>query len=324
MFQNQLVNILESTFIDGDKLLIKTNSIFLDESNVNKAVNELQKCYYKEFYCRTNENLSQGKDSMIYKKRPKSLIANLVEANHTIDGWDEDWEIERVNDRTKFTVVKNAGRRMVMPGDFIIKHGYNSLKAGSMVDIKIRKDLNQQDNIFYFAFGSTLIDEYIPGIIRFYWNCTPTGAISLINNVTSVFNSYKLPFELKCLKKSQDYLRADCAVLYVNKRYFKICVELLKKINQIIDPELYPDSPLFTRCLSKGFSFAESPVNNASFGVSRTFLIANAVVRSAVNGIGRDNWLNEVCLELGNNKLRLEYIYLNSDSFEFYDETYQF
>jgi hypothetical protein len=174
---------------------------------------------------------------------------------------------------------------------------------------------------FYFAFGETVTepsDEY--GLIRFYWNINHQGAVRLIELCTRELNRFLVPFRIKCLTSCSQYTRLDAAVLYLNKRYYRIARELLTGVHEDLAGFLGPETPLFTKRLAPGLALAEDPGNGESFGTDRCRILAEAIWSAYQRGEqGVAERLVEVAKQFKAYGLDLDRPYLNSRTIDQYE-----
>jgi len=131
-----------------------------------------------------------------------------------------------------------------------------------------------------------------------------------------LFNHYSVPFMFKCLNHPLLYTRADSAVLYLEKNRFAIASRLLLQLIKKHSKAFAPTTPLFTKPLAKGVSFAEDPGNGKSFGMSWCELLAEGAVKfyetSASNATKKESLILEL---IKKNGLLLEAPHMKANSF---------
>jgi hypothetical protein len=183
------------------------------------------------------------------------------------------------------------------------------------VDIQIKKEDKNMQPGFYFVYSENL-PEHNACLVRFYWNVPPAGAAKLVQEITKAFNRNKIPFRFKCLSSPAMYdTRADCSVLYIEKRYFKIGCRIIAGFLPALEPYLQEETPLFARRLHRGISFAEDPMDGSSFGMHRSALLARGLVSAhGKNYDNMDDRLAEVERVFLENGIDLGEPYLNPNS----------
>lgn len=166
----------------------------------------------------------------------------------------------------------------------------------------------------YFAFGP----PELPGTkwLRFYWNVTPQGAISLTRTATSLLTSLFIPFRLKVLLDTST-LRRDAAVLYIPLQLWPAARDVISSISEQLNAaaELQPDTPLFTKRLRPGVGLAEDPQTGVSFGMHRSWLMARSLTRSYIaDHTSDDQQWSDLNAEFAREGLSLQMPYLNAGS----------
>lgn len=131
---------------------------------------------------------------------------------------------------------------------------------------------------FYYVFGHAPFgngeDQHTA---RIYLNIPPAGAAAWIATVTTVLNSYDIPFHYKALRYRQSYSRVDTSVIYLPRRYAEFVAFLLKQ-EAAREQGLRSDKPVFTKAISPGVSMADNPPGGDSFGLTRARLIARGLI----------------------------------------------
>ena len=174
---------------------------------------------------------------------------------------------------------KRGVKRQYWPGEFISENGPGAPPTvGSFLTIYFKREAKNLQKGFYYAFGETA--DYTGSafdVVRYYCNISEQGAAMLIEHVTSRFNKYQVPFRLKCANRSTMFNRVDTAVLYVNRKHYRIVAILLAELYPKLRPFLGEDIPILTRRVARGIAFAEEPSSHDSFGMSRSRLIAEGL-----------------------------------------------
>ena len=120
------------------------------------------------------------------------------------------------------------------------------------------------------------------GKIRFYVNAKDAdSAHDIMADTARVLDSEGIPFSMKApLSKSRFSSRVDNTVLYVAPEHRARAEELLKRVHSQKPTHFDPESPLLTKQLAPGLSWAEQPVKGRSFGEIRSKALAEARVAS--------------------------------------------
>jgi len=105
------------------------------------------------------------------------------------------------------------------------------------------------------------------------------------------------------------YVRSDAAVLYLDKKHVPVVSILLKSVLAELKDDLNEEIPLFTKKLYKGVGFAEDPGKGMSFGVSRSQVIAEALVEAFLSE--KQDVLAHVLTTLERKGFLIESMYLN-------------
>jgi HopA1 effector protein family len=243
----------------------------------NALVFQLQQTLYQHCYCqRFSGRLPDAPPSSPPDAR---LLETLRAANQGRERWDVGWQIEHVLQSGQIVARKGSCRRSVWPGEFV-SHGGPGVapQPGAAISVRAAVDSTTYQPGFYFVFGDTLSDDQDNyGILRLYWNAREPGAAALVREISATLNEYLVPFRFKILSHSGFFHRADAAVLYVNKRYWRVVVEVLRAPYERLGDGLAPQTPLFTKELAPGLGLAEDPGGAESFGMHRCRLVAEAV-----------------------------------------------
>ena len=200
----------------------------------------------------------------------------LSESNQTEEGIDYNWTIYAHNNGLFY--AENQGELRQLSQQEVVQNTYNQpIQIGSKVAIKTQRENRQIQPQFYHSYSSKPLSQQAE-IVRIYFNISPKGAPILLKSISEQFNRFRVPYSFKCLNNEKMYIRADSAVLYLDKRYTYISFRLLNRVICDVESELKDEIPLFTYKLYKGTGFAEDPGNGMSFGMSRCLLIAEVVL----------------------------------------------
>ena len=295
-FQDQLTSVIRQIKIQENGL----GELALDiaetpYSATNQTLpNVLMHGIYRHFYIeqedvQIQEELFDKKDDG--QQATADFQKRLAAANSNIEHFDKGWVVETTDLRGTLYASKGNFRRQVYAGEFL----YSNYKKGNAyqgdrIELLARKDYDDQQGAFYYVFGRTLGNENHSQQVRIYFHLQPEGSIELIKAL-SILDKYAIPFTFKCLNNPALYVRADSAVLYLDKQFANFFFRLMPDIDAKINHCLLPKIPRFTRLLKRGIAFAESPPNpTESFGTSRSQLIAQGIVTAFQQKQPIENW----------------------------------
>ena len=246
----------------------------------------------------------------------------LSEANATRERWDAGWQIYQLLPSGQVLAHKQGRTRTLWPGEFVSLDGPGSgPRPGLNISVFFARETTTMQPGFYFAFGEAQPDEQDNfSLTRFYWNTRPEGAAPLTRALTRGLNRFQIPFRYKCLSNSAFYSRHDTAVLFVNRRFYRITTHVLADAHREVAGHLRPDTPLFTKRLADGLGLAEEPYTGESFGMQRCRILAEGILGAHAKGL-RDEAarLAEVERQFTAYGLSLERPYLNPGSVDQYD-----
>ena len=266
---------------------------------------------YQHFYCVGETPTSTGAGPA-----NESFVDALSCHNHTIERFDAPWTVETVDTAGTIYATKGNTRRMLYAGEFVYdtpKRG--PVQPGDTLRLLLHPEHRDAQSGFYYVFGQTPGDDAVTLQTRLYFHILPEGSAQLVSWVTQTLNAYHVPFQFKCLNHPDLYGRSDSAVLYVQKPYVSLVLDLLTDVLPQLKPYLLPAVPLFTRPVAPGISFAESPPNPAeSFGTSRCGLLAQGIAKAIENGQSADSYAEAIGMVFKQIGLSLEHPYRNPAS----------
>ncbi len=277
-----------------------------------------QEIYFR-FYCKPSErNKALVKCEV---QPPAAFVAALSEANCSHDRTDPGWKIVELLP-TGHCLLHKSGLIQLKHVDQLSRLEARSENCGCADQVGILGVMPSQSlhSGFYHIYGETSLDDQDErDLIRFYWNLKASGAASLIKHLTVRLNLFEIPFRFKCLNDPAFYFRADAAVLYVNKRFYRAAAEIVRETYTISLPYLRASTPLFTKKLAPGIGFAEDPSTGESFGQNRSRLLAEALCEANLMGIKNATLkLKKVSAQLVRRGVDLSSPYLNRGSLDRY------
>jgi hypothetical protein len=291
----------------GDLKNFGSNQISDSHTERQNLINSLTGTIYSHYYC----GVANDKD--VYKKPSKSaqqaFMNELSKANASRGGLDYNWKIYSVDPSGNAFVQKDGDLRWLQPNSFQYQNPRQQRhQVNTFVHIKKIRDSRTIQDVFYHVFSDEIFPQEVE-LSRIYWNIKPESASKLIRLLTTTLNSYRIPFQFKCLNHPDLYVRTDAAVLYLDKRNVHVVSILLKSILNELKDDLREGIPMFTQKLFKGVGFAEDPGKGMSFGMSRSTVIAQALVDAFFSEI--ENSLEYVLETLEQKGFVIERMHLN-------------
>lgn len=274
-YEQQLDAILNGLQIDTEQRSIMVKN---DPSQTSYTPETLQATLsgliYRHFYCAGHSEPTESDTTT-----DQSFVDELSRRNHSIERFDNAWSVEAVDMAGIPYATKGSDRRMLYAGEFVYdspKRG--PVQTGDSVRLLMHREHRDAQTGFYYVFGQTPGDDSTTLQTRLYFHATPEGSLWLVDWLTQTLNTYKVPFQFKCLNHPDLYGRSDSAVLYVQKPHVNLVLDLLTDVFSELSLWLRPGVPLFARQIATGVGFAESPPNaSESFGTSRCGLIAQGI-----------------------------------------------
>lgn len=288
-----------------------------DSSQMNEQnllVQHLGRKLYLNCYCRKFDGLPRGE---LFGSPDVQFLKDLSSANTSRERLDRGWCVVAQLPTGHYIAEKHGLTRTLFAGEFISHSDFRRApQDGDAISIFSPRDSKTMHPGFYYVFGETIGDEQDDsGLLRFYWNITPAGATSLVRVVTERLNRFQLPFRLKVVNNRAACNRSDAAVLYLNKRFFRIAAELLDEIHQQIANKLEAHTPLFTKTLVPGLGLAEEPTTGESFGQQRSRMLAEAIWNAYDLGVeGEKERLAQIAKQFEAYHMNVEFPYLNPGS----------
>jgi hypothetical protein len=287
----------------------------------NALVAQLAFQFYQHCFCRTfNGTITEA--HVPVPAADDNLVAELTAANGSRAGWDAGWQALRMLPSGQIIARKNERTRMLWPGEFVSHEGPGiPPREGARLSLFTPRESTTMQPGFYFVFGEFLPDQQDDyNLVRFYWHLTASGAAPVVRSITRELNRFQIPFRFKTLVNRSAYHRFDAAVLYINKRFYRLTAELLSSVYPGLKQFLGAGTPLFAKPLAPGLGFAEDPGQTESFGQHRCRLFAEGLWNAYEKGrqAELDRW-EEVASHFAGQGLLLERAYLNPGSQDEYD-----
>lgn len=292
------------------------------QQQANPLVALLEQTLYQHCYCRTFDGALR--DEQPLNVQGVDLTPALSEANATRERWDAGWQVYQVLPSGQVMAHKDGRTRALWPGEFLSTDAPGmALRPGMNLSVFFMRETRTMQPGFYFAFGEAQAGEPDNfSLARFYWNVRAEGAVPLMRAVTRGLNRFQVPFRFKCLTNTAFYTRNDAAVLYVDKRFYRVTARVLANVYEEFARHLRPDAPLFTRPLAAGLALAEEPYTGESFGMQRCRILAEGLLSAHARNLRDDaSRLEEVERHFAAYGLTLEAPYLNPRSIDQYEFT---
>jgi hypothetical protein len=293
-----------------------------DSSQMNEQslmVQHLGRTLYLNCYCRKFDGSTRGE---LISSPDVQFLKDLSFANTSRERLDRGWCLLTQLPTGHYIAEKYGLTRTLFAGEFISHCDFRRPpQEGDAISIFAPRESKTMHPGFYYIFGETIGDEQDDsGLLRFYWNVTPEGATSLVRLVTERLNRFQLPFRLKVVNNPAACNRSDAAVLYLNRRFFRIAAELLYEIHQQIANKLEAHTPLFSKTLAPGLGLAEEPTTGESFGQQRSRIVAEAIWNAYDLGLeDEERRLAQIAKQFEAYRMTVEFPYLNPGSTQDYE-----
>lgn len=288
----------------------------------NPLAKLLEQTLYQHCYCRAFDGALRDEEPI--NVRGVDLTPALSEANATRERWDTGWQVYQVLPSGQVLAHKDGRTRALWPGEFLSTDAPGMApRPGTNLSVFFMRETKTMQPGFYFAFGEAEAGELDNfSLARLYWNVRAEGAAPLMRAVTRGLNRFQVPFRFKCLADSAFYARNDAAVLYVDKRFYRVTARVLADVYEGVARHLRPEAPLFAKRLADGLALAEEPYTGESFGMQRCRILAEGILSAHARGL-RDEAarLEEVERHFKAYGLTLEAPYLNPRSVDQYEFT---
>jgi hypothetical protein len=307
-----------------ESVIARLKNLSLDIQNKHLSI-QLRNFLYSAYYNGSWDN-SLTADSSIDDLSNNSLFGvdlGFYEKLHTHNKgtgyWSQNWLVVN-EEKDGYLAVRKNGLTLHIERDLYLSVLDKSAKIDNLVAIKMPKNLVQ--NGFYMAV-SNLGTQDNQDIVRIYFNVSPEGAVSVMENVTRELNNLPVAFSFKALYSPDQYKRYDSGVLYFKKHQYKTIYPILQRIYLENQDSFSPQVPLFTKQLAPGLGCAEEPTNKLtekeSFGTNRCQMIANGLISAWKKGDNHpESRMTAIFEQFALHKLNLQYPYLNSDSEDIY------
>jgi hypothetical protein len=242
-------------------------------------VYNLQLQLYSGFYCR-GAAVARLPEPAATPQEVGSAhhIRELSKANSGAGFWAAGWQAVEVDGRT-VSVLRDGLMLRASLAECQPAAG-GQIVPGASVRVRLLKEFRGASPGFYVALGDQELESDPLGLLRFYWNATPKGAVELMRRLTESLNRAAVPFRLKAAKQPEDFTRCDNVVLYLRKTDYAAALSCVEASYSQIASQLQHGIPVFTKFLAPSLALAENPPGSDSFGMHRCRLMADGLVRA--------------------------------------------
>lgn len=276
-----------------------------DMQEQNKLVNRIMDLLYSNFYCKTSQAVKSTIDDDAFYK----LLQNEGNSQQVLD---KGWKLIEQEANGDVYIQKQNRLIHARAGSYLIEQASPAGRF-AYVTASVMPPNNTPGEYFFYVTSETPFSGNMP-VARFYFNINPVGAPVLIKLIRAHFNLFGVPFTFKCCAKPSYYNRTDTAVLYIDYSFFSISIQLLEKVVAGVKKFLNKDVPLFTYKIENGFSFAEDPGGNLSFGQNRCRIVANGLIECFVSKFKKEKWVELIVKKFIADGYNVDKLYLNPAS----------
>ncbi len=324
VYLQQIERIIEGLDFQDNRLSVKQGKMVyeLPIEEQTALIQGLTNIIYSEFYC---EGTVQAVDQLLqqttldqdkWSADSDDFTRTLRQANRSQERLDRGWQVERNLPDGSVYARKGHYRDIMAPGAYLraLPPSSDGQSAGEVMVYR-RPSYQAPQDQFYYIYGTAVGESTVPGLARLYFNLKPSGALLLVEQLSTAFNDYQIPFQFKCLNRVAYYQRSDSAVLYINQCYLSFALEVFQSFYADLKSHLRPGVPLFALEVAPGIAFAEEPpVENESFGMSRSRMIAEGIWQAMQQQLPKSGWRQSILNVFKSYRLDVEQPYLNPDS----------
>jgi hypothetical protein len=222
---------------------------------------------YTSFYC------GLGYDDVAVSTPEREVHIRRMTASDALDG---GWVIISTTGDT-YVAEKDGWIAQFSREDFIFDQRTDlGTKISVRASTAIHDPVTGNYSITYRLFGRA----WTAREVRFYVNIHPAGVETFYSNLFLSLASLTIPFKMKFSAQWKGYERRDSFVLYLDQRHASLAyptILLCVKRSKAVRLRGLP----FSLMLRDGFSFAESPRGDQSFGQFISEMSATGVAKFA-------------------------------------------
>lgn len=309
-----------TVYYESRKVNYKKNNSLDDIISENTSILDLETLLYRIYHCRRNLINENNQYMKIYSDN-RDFINELSQNNSGTGMWESGWRIVKIENNGQIAAFKNDLTVWLNRQYFRLKHGdRGKLKVGKYGYVMMPKEFCHLLPGFYMVNGNELQEENNNDIlVRLYWNIQNSHSWMLVKLMSNYLNKLRVPFRFKILSYPIGYPRADAAVLYIHKEFYKKAENSLKNIYLEIKNFLNSFTPMFAKTMAPGLSLAEDPRNGESFGLNRSRLLAQSLYSiQKENVTSLEKMVEKIDLNFKKSNINIYYPFLNPSSIDDY------
>ena len=211
------------------------------------------------------------------------FVEQLSHANSGIGTWEPGWVVQSIEADGTLVARRQRDEMLVWARPDQFRPASGVVEIGGAGRVRVPKELREMLPGYYAAFGdadrSPDFDSHPLDLVRFYWHLTADVARDWMRELTVRFNAAGVPFQVKTLSDPGAYVRADAAVLYIERKDLASTMALLPELHRVTRAGLRDTTPMLTKRLAPGLGVADDPGDGRSFGQHRCQLIAEGLLR---------------------------------------------
>jgi hypothetical protein len=213
------------------------------------------------------------------------FVQQLSAANTGTGALETGWRLVESADDALIVARGDGLRFRAQPGEVVVRDAGPPV-AGASIAVLMPKELMRLSPGFYMALGdAAFAGDGSVALVRLYWNVRADAAARLMEALTRPLNEARVPFRLKVAGAAQLYRRCDAGVLYLPREAFPEGRTIVREAHAALADGLGAETPALTKRLARGLGLAEDPAGGtSSFGLSRSHLLAESMVRAAERG----------------------------------------
>lgn len=250
-------------------------SITIDEKNLNRTSLSLGSIWYEFYYSHAiDEAKSPNQVEKIF--RFSEPLYHISQKYNPIT-INKNWQVEEILDKGNTLLLRKGFRVLFMDrGAVYAEKPYEVVEKYSEINLLDSSGFQYESDNDWIRIYGKIFPRSIDDAIRHYFNINqntdPYRVLEFMDSIIKEFNKNKVVFNLKILTNRSKFIKADCLVIYVEKRSLLNSFYILSRIHNEFNDIFRAKTPLFTRALGDGWGFAEEPNNpndTSSFGKDR-------------------------------------------------------
>jgi len=237
-----------------------------------------------------------------------NFLGLLQEANHGTGFLDPDWVIvEAMHDQVQ--IEKDGLHLWVTPSVHLTVASMPTESSGQELSFSADPAvgtpvcLRMPNSLFageyYIAVGNhgEPIAEKSRIVVTF--NISAEGAPMLLEVLSRALNHAACRFIFKFLNEPLQYGRFNAVILEMEAESYSVLHTILEANSECISPHLSDPVPLFSHRLAAGVGLVEAPRDDADFGLSRSELLAQALLDSDSRAHSRQEMIRNKFVQQG-------------------------